>query len=420
MPADSLVHLRGLDSRETLIEAAAVLSVAIQDPDFIDALDGVYEPAEIGEILGFFSLRMPSIIGRSFDVAPEYLLGECLKVVEASDIREVPLTAALMSLNLYSLGRLGPVADVAVRALWHKLLNPVLDFLRAACCKAADTDEEDFRPRPPVMALPEESPFSWDPHDRSLLADHTMWARGIGPMFHSIAGWNSVWTMPPRPRLDLDEGSWQVDGLERQTAYWSPLAQLVLGPLGWTDPALGIARWILRGMPTTETPMRFLAEVWGTDALMFFCTSRDWVPMIEEAGIFTVGVAGAGLVYSSSRRKQRLIGYGEYHLGQHLAWQMFDEWTSNPVEPERSDEIFRSGNVGSADAALMLKRFAGWYRNLELVGEALPDGSKVHLVAPPAGYLGVFRRDSRTRRWHSASTLVHRWGTVDAHSRTLA
>lgn len=407
MPADSLVHVRGLDPRETLIEAAAVLATATQEPDFLDRLSGIYQPSQVDEILSFFSLRMPSIVDGSLEVPSDYLLGECLKVVEASDPREVPLAAALMSLNLYSLGRLGPVADVAVKSLWPKIWGPIAQFLRSVCEEVRDDVDELDSPNPPVME-DLDCNFSWNPHDPCLLGDYTMWARGTGPLFHSLGGWDSAWTMPQRPATDTGESSWKSWDHEAQIAYWTPLAQLVVGPLGWTDPAVGVARWVLRGTPTAEPELRFLSQVWGVDALMFFCTTNDWVPhMNQEVGIFRAGVGPAERIYSSTWRKQQLIGSGEYHLSQHLMWQMFGETWSEASHRQRYARVFKPDDQRRDEAILMLERFAGWYRNLELHG---PDGLKVHVIAPPVGYLGKFRRDPQTRRWHRTSTQVHRWG----------
>lgn len=325
-------------------------------------------------------------------------------------MRDVPLAAALVTLNLYGLGRLGPVADVAVKALWPKIWGPIAQFLRSACSEAgAGKTADGSGPKPPVMALPNDDPYSWNPHDGPMLGDYTMWARGVGPMFHSLAGWDSAWAMPPRPVIDGCDHPWGHEDLARQVAYWAPLAQLAIGPMGWTDPALGIARWILRGMPISEPSLRFLSEVWGGDALMFFTATRDWVPMTDESGIFVAGARGAERFYSSLRRKQQLIGSGGYHLSHHLVWQMFGEVPSNLPECEASGQVFRSEGSGDG-AVLMLQRFAGWYRNLELFGRQFPDGSNISVIAPPVGYLGKFKRDSKTRRWHSVSTFVHGWG----------
>ena len=250
----------------------------------------------------------------------------------------------------------------------------------------------------------------WNAHDPVDVGDYAPWSRGIGPMFHTLGGWDSVWAMPRRP----SEGAEHRDWIE----YWSPLPQLALGPLGWSDPALGIARWILNGMPTKSPELSLLRRRWGSMSLAYFChPQRDWIP--DEGGcndLISAKTTGTSISYLFDRSIWS-VPYskaGGLHMSAHLGWQML----GGGEEKRRSQRpvVYRADSAEAGGGhVLVLGRFHGWYATLSRVGKELIDAGdrsdlEIKDVAPPVGMLGTFRRSLRTKRWHSTTPEEHELG----------
>lgn len=257
----------------------------------------------------------------------------------------------------------------------------------------------------PAPALNGPLSKDWIAHDKDLVGDYTPWSLGIGPMFHTLAGWDSTWLMA---RGMMEGEQWSA------ISYWAPLPHMAVGPLGWSDPAVGVARWILMGMPNDTPELSLLSRVWGVDALMYFAHPQmDWVPQSHDYLGFRLRTSGWRIseIYEARESAKSFSRCGELHMQVHLQWQLRAGF----------DDIDREVHVYAREAdrnpkfVVELEKMAGWHAQLYATGDKLSaesSGTELELmvVAPPVGPLGTFKRSRTTGLWYSGSHEVHLWG----------
>ena len=296
-----------------------------------------------------------------------------------------------------------------ISASWsHKsLLTLVSDSLGAIArwyLKIAEEDAKNAldgdKPGSPKMEI--DSDY-WMAGTEDLLGDYAPWTFGAGPLFHTLEGWDSTWQLAPDPG---NTDSWGFH------AYWAPLPQLVLGRLNWQDPALGVARWINRGMPTPSPELKLLRSHWGPRALMYF-SQGDWFPHAgntSEGPKFVENYRLYGLFKNSYVEKEFVRCQG-LHMVDHLSWQLF----ANQKSDRDAAEVYRSSGKSLRHVILSLPRFGGWYGELVEIGEQIlrdpsHETTEVQVLAPPIGVLGTFRHSPVTQRWYTGPHEIHLWG----------
>lgn len=411
-------HLSSLDDDLLALEAAALLSLfPPQSVSLISHFLGEWidvggllmaaprstqdiEQGLAGEWVRQAGLELPSLASGILCADPVAALRECALLIGAAVKESEPLMphVAVAYLNLY--------ATVGTRELEvHPEIDTSLVWDAWRCVQAfllalSNDRLGDAVPGEPAMVG---GAFSeWMSHDKDLSNDDAAWTAGLGPMFQSLNGWDSTWSMPPRPSTDkaLD---W--------AAYWAPLPLLAISVLGWSDPALGLARWILMGMPSNSPALSLLKRVWGPGALRYFCHPQmDWDLAKEgKHGLIHSGPMIAQL-FAESDDAGSYVHCGGLHIGEHLDGQLMGTHPVNDVT------IFQPlGENVRQEYVVHLNRYDGWYAQLRRIGRKLshqPDPSEfaLTLIAPPFGLLGTFRRSEDTGRWHATQNDIHLLG----------
>ncbi|MCG2620861.1 hypothetical protein LVY72_02910 [Arthrobacter sp. I2-34] len=341
-------------------------------------------------------LRLPTDLRSSSWQRPGQLLAECAAIIDSEELGHAPAHICMALLNMYQWGMTSS-PELHGSFLRNDTIGRAWQAIEAITERLAETQNRYLGP---TMSPPID--HKWNAHDTELLGDYSWWARGTGFLFQTLNGWDSSWALP----------QWcsEIDGpVEDRAGYWAPLPHLALGPLGWSDPALGIARWIVSGMPTGTPELSLLRRQWGTRALAYFCHPQmDWLPYGRSEGPYidarTTGRLATRL-YEQSHWSDMFAGCGGLHMVHHLA----DQLLGNSSSLGKKSLFFAQGDIDN-QRVLVLEKFQGWYRQLADAGSDLPEDTEVLLIAPPVGLLGKYRRSRQTGRWYSGSHEAHRLG----------
>lgn len=416
MPA----QLGSLDNQLLMLESAALFSLAIPKAPLLrkylnswmltsraisaseNELERSMDFAKV--ILGELGLQLPSAIAGTLTRKPSEAFQQCLLMVESAE-GSADAHVSLALLNLYSQRQTTPSSPANADVLHGiaekacKSIYQLLSELREAQDRASRAAEAQ-----PRMLVKHEG---WKAHAPELVGDNYLeGASGVGPLFQTLGGWETDWALP--------QGIASSSKMGRHR-YWSSLPHLTLGPLGWSDPALGIARWILLGAPVEDSALSLLARRWGLDALIYFA-QPDWLPDNNDHDLLPVTYSGSPLnsIFAHSNWSKILRGASELHMRDHLGRQLLGG------EDQGGWHLYRQEKPAPAPSfVLMLDQFQGWRRNLdeaykgELSGEA-PEELVVNVVAPPVGVVGAFRRSPRDGSWYSCAYEVHSLGCGSA------
>ncbi|MGN7198601.1 hypothetical protein [Arthrobacter sp. SAFR-044] len=330
MPIRAWIPVESLDDDLLTLESAAVLSLlakyrtselstAIKKWQQVQlSFDGsAQERARVERaitvlrsLLKSTGLVLPSLLKNNRLPSLETVTNEMSSIVRGPLGIENSPQAAVALLNLAcddSLKQAGIAADLLDSQLINRAWRHIRRFVTQLLHSSAHG---------PAPKLKEPLSNDWMAHEPDLLGDYTPWSLGIGPMFHTLAGWDSTWFM--RKGMIKDE-------LWKLISYWTPLPHLALGPLGWSDPALGVARWILMGMPNETRELSLVSRVWGTDALMYFAHPQaDWLPQPHTSLGFALRTSGRKVsqIYETLGNAKSFSECGSLHMHVHLQWQL--------------------------------------------------------------------------------------------------
>jgi hypothetical protein len=173
---------------------------------------------------------------------------------------------------------------------------------------------------------------------------------------------------------------------------------------------MGVARWILMGMPQTTPELSLLARVWGADALMYFSHPQmDWIPQAEGSLGFTPRTSGGQLsrIFEERESAQIFAGCGGLHMQVHLQWQMCGE--------EMPEDVRLPAFIAKDDhqkVVLKLDAMRAWHTQLQTAGDRIAaelenPRVEVTVIAPPVGSLGTFSRSQLTGLWYTGSHEAH-------------
>ena len=417
MPIRAWIPVESLDDDLLTLESAAVLalmakhrtselSIAIKKWQLIEASLGGKIPEStpiegaviaLRTLLESTGLALPSTLKETREASFEAALTEMSGLVQGPLRGRNRPQAAVALLNLAceeSLVR----TEGFPRLLQSKLLSRAWKQIYFF---ASSIKPKPISPPPPKLRRP--IPAEWKSHDPVLVGDSTPWSLGVGPMFHTLAGWDSTWLMG---KGAMKDEQWNA------ISYWTPLPHLALGPLGWSDPAVGSARWILMGMPKETPELSLLSSVWGSDALMYFSHPQmDWVT--HDSLGFELRTSGRQIsrIYEELGNAKVFTDCGSLHMQVHLQWQL----GVGNNEPAGDSRLYSSTEGSRPRFVLELEKMAGWHAQLYAAGDKLSaesSGTELELmvVAPPVGPLGTFKRSRVTGLWHSGSHEAHLLG----------
>ncbi len=217
------------------------------------------------------------------------------------------------------------------------------------------------------------------------LGESLMWSGTLPLLYQGLAFPDGPWEPPKRPH-SRDGDRW---------GYWYPLLHLLLGPLGWDDPALGVRRWVERGMPVEDSATHVLRRWWGEDALMLseWDSREDRFPTVI-ANQVAQGCGGRGGARSKPAEptdprgwpphwKDVLTDRDQLHLSRHVPQHLM-----GPGTKAGGVALMRAKDEAGASTAdlLILPSYRGWLRTLHALG-----GGAVDVVVRPLGWLGTYR-----------------------------
>jgi hypothetical protein len=213
--------------------------------------------------------------------------------------------------------------------------------------------------------------------------------------------------------------------------YWSPLPHLLMGALGWVDPALGIANWIAAGRPTSEPTLRLLERWWGSHitAVLEWQWRSDALRQASVEVHEAVGGVGSDWPRRrhsfETRREDSAGGAPVGDLGTRLWAGGTDPLHLGPhcvaaLVAETDNSRLATDSV-TGRAVLAVDSYLGWYRSLAQSAAMLPprpDGHswRVDVVVRPLGWLGTYRKSRDTGRWFTGPHRSHLLGWPSANS----
>ena len=245
--------------------------------------------------------------------------------------------------------------------------------------------------------------------------DSGAWTRWIATTFQILAAPSAPHRYPVAPR--------RGDDTLLACAYWTPLWHLLLFSFAWSDPGLGLQRWIDAGTPADDPRLALIRELWATDGQL------DWFVGWLGSGMPSLPGPFADLTIATSDSSGLTLdrqwvddqranaqrsgipnplsgGSDPLHLSMHFDGPLTIDGATD-ARLLRTDQAARR-------AVLTMNTATGWYRTLHELGSELPDiGARswhVDVYVQPVGWLGQFRRSLRTGRWFAGKHSVHMSG----------
>ncbi|MGY1813280.1 hypothetical protein [Blastococcus sp. SYSU D00820] len=302
----------------------------------------------------------------------------------------------------------GSVAAVAVEQLPRASITEACGERSRSCARPLDQDLNG--------AAMSTNAIERDPISSELIGDSGPWTWALPTLVRALNDPRGPWSPPPAPWSRHTADVSAADPI----AYWAPLTTLTWGVLGWVRPDLGVQRWLAAGRPTDTAPLMVLDRWWGEDALAL----TAWM----EASTYPHNVNVQIHAITGDKLSSRPIGspvrrrpeWGtmpaagdSHHLGHvldHLLGSGFIEH-----RPQLDRLVHDSPTGAQRDAHLVLDTYCGWYATLARLGAELPirtDGRswRVHVTVKPVGFLGIYRRSTKTGRWFSGRHAHHMFG----------
>lgn len=209
--------------------------------------------------------------------------------------------------------------------------------------------------------------------------------------------------------------------------YWFSLSAVVLGHLAWSNPSLGMARWVNSGMPGDDGVLSGLKRLYGADAAALILNANvaelatkmthvvpNYLNRSEDTSDPSRALVHSPAIGSGISRRRRWTamlsgGSDPLHLTDHLESLLL---MPGPREVRLSGGI---DTVSAPNAHLLLPDAYGWYESLQRNGNKLPvrpDGRswRVDVTSATLGYLGEFRRSRETGLWFAGRHSSHMLG----------
>ncbi|MFP3459796.1 hypothetical protein R5O87_02965 [Arthrobacter globiformis] len=255
----------------------------------------------------------------------------------------------------------------------------------------------------------------WHPAAGAGIQDSGHWVYGLPQIHSQLSGCDVAWSLPPRPHLS-------VQGHEERAAYFAPLALLMFGCLSWVNPALGLARWINAGMPTSDRASSLIKSHWGKWAIAHALSNDSLSFWTYGSGTLLADglTPGQADLHASAARGREFLGLTAYgraqlnfagalHMMTHIASQLHHETPGRP-----GSKIYRCGN----EIILELDGYSGWWTTLRKIGESLlierdAASIRVRILVAGFGLLGTFRHCRVSNRWHAGDEGTHLLGWTD-------
>lgn len=226
--------------------------------------------------------------------------------------------------------------------------------------------------------------------------------------------------------------------LPRYIRYWFCLAAVLVGHLGWRRPAVGLARWINKGMPDDGAVLTQVKHLWGSYAAsMMTETGRDILQIMADQVLgYSESSKNQITSFKTNMSPEKLLlqdaigaktandakwaapivgGWDPLHLTTHVASVLGSNSCSSEMDLDKVSILHDDLNLAKVRASLVVESGMPWYAALNREGDRLrqrPDGRswRVDVVSKNFGYIGEFRKSRVTGLWFSGKHSSHMWG----------
>lgn len=251
---------------------------------------------------------------------------------------------------------------------------------------------------------------------KALCGDNDPWNRHLATAWRACAE-PGLGDYPHRPRPD-DDGEWST--FEARIAFFAPLLHLLMYGIGWSQPALGLARWIEHGRATDEPVLAVVDRWWGHDVDAFVA----WLAGAPHACAHLRETLSGLPSPDEGRTTSELTAYD--HLRDTHEWLAVWGGGSDPMHlsghvyapladthgAARVTGVTTDGTT-TPRAVMVTPTYVGWYAGLRaypaptrLEGHDL----RVDVFCPTLGWLGQYRRSAATGLWFRGKHETHMLG----------
>lgn len=274
----------------------------------------------------------------------------------------------------------------------------------------------EHKPRPPSG--------DWDhspdqPTDADIFGGQFEWCFAVPWVFRTLASPRSLERMPAAPTRST--GNDGTDQLEQSCGYWNCLLYLLTYSFGWSRPDLGFKWWLDNDKPVDDPRFQLISEVWGADGYL------DWFAAFLFSEEYKYGTALSRMANSfhsdrvdvdrrwiDEQKRAEEMAFPVGPFGKHLSIQADSHSGGATEEPKVKGHMLRSG-TSHRRAVFTTDSMWGWYRSLDQTAATfLPDHPKVDwkvdAVVRPVGWLGTYRKSSKTGLWFSGRHRFHSIG----------
>lgn len=405
-----------MSSRE--IETEIAVKIALLEPKDIARLRGIAELASVASVKSVDG--RPSVFTKVLRGRLSHFLYDVLGLKSSSDFppgpgimpnREPDKPAANVASASQCLLGITTSSLLAEPANMRPADLNLVKLLLGRLCELVDS----------VHEVRELSDFGWQSNDFN-----SGWHSGLGNSEYDLSLVLNALRSPEKDWLPPKDpaGSGRMPDF---ITYWFSLCAIVLGHLAWSNPTLGVARWVNSGMPGDGGILSGLKRLYGADVAALILNRN--VP--EAANMVVTSVLDRRrtgdeaydpsqiLLRSSaiteavgSRRRWSAMSSGgsdSLHLNEHLRRLLLGPGP----QPIRLAGGHDANSVPRAH--LLLPDAYGWYESLHLCGDGLPDRSdgrswRVDVTSAPLGYIGEFRKSRETGRWFAGKHSSHMLG----------
>lgn len=259
----------------------------------------------------------------------------------------------------------------------------------------------------------------WRPARQAAIGGEAPWNWAIPTLHQVLSDPHGDWSPPfvdskPGAAHYIQEFGTVDERLAGVAPYWTSLLTLTWGCLGWVRPDLGVHAWIDAGRPAPkdQASLVILERWWGESASMLVEWTAAGGNLPHASEVVNRAVKGRATKDWMPGEPPRFHRWPGVTTGGSDSLHI--SWHAGPLLCEPEDEggvVVSQPSHEGRSAALILDKYAGWYRKLAEAGAALPSRSdgrrwQVDVVVRPLGWLGTFRRSDITGRWFSGR---HRW-----------
>lgn len=240
------------------------------------------------------------------------------------------------------------------------------------------------------------------------------------------------WVVPSDPK--------GTDALPNYIRYWFCLSAVLVGHLGWKYPAVGLAKWINKGMSEDNAILTQIRNLWGSYAASMMTEAGRNILRTIACQVLGINEATEGGAVCSNKgmpqanlllRKSLdeklaadrkwaapIQGVDILHLSPHVIEVLGAVPVNVSMNADGGSILHTASDSDDVRASLVLENDQPWHSTLVRTGEGLPlrsDGRswRVDVTSKDYGYIGEFRKSRVTGLWFAGKHSSHMLGNQD-------